>query len=400
MSVKVELGFTSAGASAPFFTLDEVLLGVLDSPFALLGGGEIMVDVSAFFKAFSITRGKSRELDRFGAGQATVSFTNNDRSFDPTFAASPFFGQIEPRRQLRITVDSVIVFEGTVDDWNIEYETGGTSVAVCQAFDGFANLANLDTEALTLTEGFTNQQLNEALDNILWPADRRDIALGNALLSGQAVADGTNILGLMQRMADSEPGDLFVSKSGSIKFVDRNTSFRVGGVVLSDSSGIGYQDIRVVFGSELLYNSVMSRNLTTEAISTSPSSISLFGKRDIIRDTFLENTSDLAILSDFLVSKYDTPEYRFDALSVNLGTVTSQQRADLIALELGDVIEVQFTPSGIPPQIERYGKVIRLSQRADANVQILEIGLEAVAGALLVLDDLEFGKLDLALIGW
>src|SRR6056297_1029725 len=98
MSVKVEIGFTASGASAPFFTLGDDTLGVLGGTEGLLGGGEILVEVTPFVRSFQIARGKSRELDRYQAGQATVAFQNDQRTFDPTFAAGQFFGQIEPRR--------------------------------------------------------------------------------------------------------------------------------------------------------------------------------------------------------------------------------------------------------------------------------------------------------------
>lgn len=401
MTIKVELGFTEAGASAPFFTLDDPVLGVLDSPLAVLAGGEALVDVSAFFRSFALTRGKSRELDKFQAGQATVAFNNNDRTFDPTFLASPYFGQIEPRRQVRITVDTEIVFEGTIDDWNIEYEQGGNSLAVLQAFDGFANLANIDAPAITLNEGGADSQLNAILNGINWPVAKRDIAEGGATLAGQLLNPDANALAVMQRIADSEPGDLFIAKNGDVKFVGRNASFSSGGVTLTDdSSGVGYQNVKVVFGSELLYNSVIVKNLTTEASAISGTSVNLYGERDLTRDTYLAITSDLEALASFLVKKYENPEYRFDTLDVNLRTISSEQRTALLGLELGDVVKVIFTPSGIAPAIERFGKVIRLGQRADANFEVMTIGLEAVAGALFVLDDVEFGKLDVGVLGW
>jgi len=100
MSVKVEIGFTASGASAPFFTLGDETLGVLGGTQGLLGGGEILVDVTAFLRSFQVSRGKSRDLDRHQAGQATFSFKNDERVFDPTFEAGQFFGQIEPRRQI------------------------------------------------------------------------------------------------------------------------------------------------------------------------------------------------------------------------------------------------------------------------------------------------------------
>ncbi len=398
--IKVELGFTESGASAPFFTLDDPVLGVLDNPGVFLGGAEILIEVTPFVRDFGINRGKSRELDIFAAGQATVTFNNNDRTFDPTFAASPFFGQIAPRRQIRITVDNIIQFEGTIDDWNIEYEQGGNSVATCQAFDGFGNLANLDTEGLTLTEGFTDDQLNEALDNVSWPVSKRDLDVGGATLAGQTVNDGQNVLGLMQTMAESEPGDLFISKDGNVKFVGRNETFRRGNVILTDDgSEISYNAVRVVFGTELLFNSFVMKNLAAKLTVASESSISLYGERDTTVDTFLKELADLETLGDFLVTRYSNPEYRFDSLTINLKTVTPTQRDDLLGLELGDVVLVEFTPGGIAPAIERYGKVIRLAPTFADNFETLEVGLEEVT-ALFILDDPDFGKLDVSLLGW
>lgn len=401
MSIKVELGFTESGASAPFLRLDDPVTGLLDSPKALLGGAEALVDVTSYVRDFGITRGKSRELDRYGAGQASVRFNNNDRTFDPTYSLSPFFGQVEPRRQIRISVDGIIQFEGTIDDWNIDYEAGGNSIATAQAFDGIASLANLETEALTLNEGFTDDQITEVLDNISWPIAKRDLDVGAALLAGQTVTDGTNALGLMQLMTDSEPGDLFVSKTGDVKFVGRNQPFTTGGVVLSDDgTETPYTAVKVIFGSELLYNAWLMKNLTTEVIRESDTSIALYGERDVTRNTLLKELADLEILGDFLLARYDNPEYRFESLSINLKTVTNTQRTALLNLELGDTVKVEFTPAGIPPAIERFGKVIRLSESFVNNEEIIEIGLEAITGSLLVLDDVEFGKLDAGLLAW
>jgi hypothetical protein len=401
VSIKVELGFTESGASAPFLRLDNPVSGLLDSPKALLGGAEALVDVTSFVRSFAITRGKSRELDRYGAGQASVAFNNNDRTFDPTFASSPFFGQVEPRRQIRISVDDVIQFEGTIDDWNIDYEPGGNSIATAQAFDGIASLANLETEALTLSEDFTDSQITQVLDNVEWPVAKRDIETGAALLAGQVVSDGTNALGLMQLMTDSEPGDLFVSKSGDVKFVGRNQPFVSGDVILSDDgTEISYNAVKVIFGSELLYNSWLMKNLSTELVRKSDSSIALYGERDVSRNTLLKESSDLENLGDFLLARYENPEYRFESLSINLRTVSPSQREDLLNLELGEIVKVEFTPASIPPAIERFGKVIRLSQSFSQNQEIIEVGLEAIAGTLLVLDDAEFGKLDAGLLAW
>jgi hypothetical protein len=426
MSVKVQLGFTSAGASAPFFTFDSVALGTLDAPASQLGGGQVLVDVSAYVRDFNTTRGKTRELDRFQAGQASVSFNNSDRIFDPTYAASPFFGQIEPRRQMVISVDDIIQYEGTIDDWNIGYEKGGNSVAVAIAFDGIANLANIKLQDFTpsgsvldykffilndATRGKLNEEdnllagtdgvvttgraINSALDQIGWPDNKRDLDTGLAVVESNPIADDTIVLDYLQKVATSEPSGVFISKSGSVKFRQRNSAFLGDQPFFSDDgTGIPYSIVSVIFGTELLYNDVIVTNSVEQVSLTNETSISLYGKRDVLRETFLNSFAQLAQLAGFLIAKFSKPEFRFEVIEVNLDNLDATQRAEMLNLELGDFVQVKFTPSDIPPAIERYGEVISTKSKFTPTSEIMQIGLQSVQGALVVLDTEAFGRLD------
>lgn len=394
MTTKVEIGFTASGASAPFFTLGDDTLGILGGTEGLLGGGEILVDVTEYLISFSINRGKSRELDRYQSGQATVNFQNDQRVFDPTFEDSPFFGQIEPRRQIRITVDDVVQYEGTIDDWNISYERGGNSVSTAQCFDGFANLANITLESFSPTQELSGPRVESALNNISWPEEKRDIDTGNATLEAQTVADGTGILEYLQTVANSEPGEIFIDKNGNVKFVQRNAGFSADRPLLSDAGdGIGYKTIAAQFGVELLFNRVTTTNSTLSATAINQTSINLYGERDLQRETFLSDQTQLDALADFLTGRFADPEFRFEQLEIDLRTLSAENRTTLLALELGDVIEVKFTPNNIPPAIERFGRVINIQQRFDPFTEILTLGLQSTQGALLVLGDPEFGKI-------
>jgi hypothetical protein len=418
MSVKVQLGFTSAGASAPFFTFDSVALGTLDAPASQLGGGQVLVDVSPYVRDFNTTRGKTRELDRFQAGQASVSFNNSDRIFDPTYAASPFFGQIEPRRQIVISVDDIIQYEGTIDDWNIGYEKGGNSVAVAIAFDGIANLANIKLQDFTpsgsvldykffilndATRGKLNEEdnllagtdgvvttgraINSALDHIGWPDSKRDLDTGLAVVESNPIADDTIVLDYLQKVATSEPSGVFISKSGDVKFIQRNSAFLGDQPFFSDDgTGIPYSIVSVIFGTELLYNDVIVTNSVEQASLTNETSISLYGKRDVLRETFLNSFGQLAQLAGFLIAKFSKPEFRFEVIEVNLDNLNATQRAEMLNLELGDFVQVKFTPSDIPPAIERYGEVISTKSKFTPTSEIMQIGLQSVQGALVVLD--------------
>jgi len=426
MTVKVELGFTSAGASAPFFTLDSDRLGRLNNTEGLLGGGQVLVDVSQYVRNFNINRGKSRELDRFQAGQATVAFNNNDRTFDPTYEDSPFAGQIEPRRQMVITVDDVIQYEGTIDDWNIAYEQGGNSVASAVAFDGIANLANITLEDFTpsgsvietkffildddprgeldnsdnLLSGddavvTTGRAINSALDNILWPEDKRDLDTGQAIVESNPIEDGTIILDYLQKVATSEPSGVFISKSGDVKFIERNAGFLGTKPLLADDgTGIPYSIVSVIFGTELLFNEVVVSNSTNEVSAVNQDSVSLYGRRDVTRETFLNSVSQMNQLADFIVGKFGEPEFRFEVLEVDLANLNSSQRESMIGLELGDYVEVKFTPNDIPPAIQRFGQVISTNSTFTPDREVIQIGLQSVQGALVVLDEEAFGKLN------
>jgi len=399
MTLLVEIGFTDSGANPPFFTLDDATKGILDGLTYVLGGGEGLVDVSAYVRTASVQRGKSRELDRYNAGQATVTFNNSTRIFDPTFEASPFYGQIVPRRRIRVTMDSVVQFDGVIDDWGLEYDPSGYSIATATAFDGFSQLTGLVTEtALVRSAELSGARINAILDDVDWSATARDIDTGQATLAAETIPVGTNVLDYLGTIADSEPGDVFINKAGQVEFQDRLNVATSSSLVFSDVSGVGYQGIKAVYGSELLYNSVTVSSTTGTATSTDAQSISIFGQRDLELTTLLN--SGVNTLADVLLARYKDPEFRFEGLNVNLDDVTALERADILTLDLSDVIRVDLTPAGIGPTITRYGKVLSLNYSFTPESSVVEIGLESGAGQFLILDDPVFGKLDLAQLGW
>lgn len=395
MTVKIELGFTADGQGAPFFTLDDPTLGVLDSNAGVLGGGEIFVDISAYFITYNTTRGKSRELDRYQAGQASVTFQNNQRVFDPTYSASPYFGQIVPKRALRITNGTAIQFQGVVEDWNIAYEPGGQSIATCQAFDNFSYLSGLSFGGVSYSAELSGNRINNVLDSIGWSADARAIGTTSATLSADTVAADSNVLDYLDTVAKSEPGDFFVAKNGNIKFVGRNQAFVSGDTIFSDDgSDIPYKTIGAIYGSELLYNKVTATSSAGTATNQDSTSIQIYGERDLERTTFLSTLQQLDQLSDYLVSRYSEPEFRFENLTLDLNEISPTAQAELLDLELGDVVKVEFTPNKIAPAIERFGKIIGIGQSITPDSAEMTINLQSTAGAVFVLDDPLFGKLN------
>ena len=401
MTIRIELGFTADGVGAPFFTLDSPVLGVLDSTTVYLGGGEVFVDVTPYFQNYAIQRGKSRELDRYQAGQTSVTFNNSQRVFDPNYEASPYFGQIVPKRNVRITDGNEVQFLGIVEDWNISYSAGGNSTATLQAFDAFSFLANYNFDGELYPAQQTEDRVNSILDTIGWSATARNIADTGAELEAVQY-EKEAVLGELQKTATSEPGDLFLSKNGDIKLVGRNSAFSSDGLVLSDDgTGLGYQTISAIYGSELLYNNAVVTSGAGSATSSEATSIQIYGQRDLEQATYLDSEFQLKLLSDFLVTRYANPEFRFESLTVSLDDITEEQRTSIMAVELADVIKVIFTPSDVPPAVVQYGKVIGITQDINLNSERITFRLQSTAGSLFVLNDVVFGRLNSDnLLGW
>jgi len=401
MTLVVQLGFTDAGVGAPYFTLDDATEGVLDNPLYVLGGGEALVEVTDYVRSVSIQRGKSRELDRYDAGQASVTFNNNNRAFDPTYLPSPFWGQVAPKRRLRVTMDNLPQFDGVIDDWSIEIDPSGISIATAQAFGPFSKLSELELTSYSPSQELSGARVNGALDNVSWPAGTRSIDTGGATLAAQIVADGTSVLDYLQQVAESEPGDLFGGKGGDIVFIDRLQPATPSGLVFTDQgTGIPYQGISLVYGSELLYNRITALNEANGFTASDAYSIALYGERDLELQTLLAFDSDLQQIAGYLLGSYKDPELRFETIQVNLGAVTPQQRLDILGLELGDTITVELMPGQIPPVITQLGKVITLNYNFDPGQESVEIGISSLQGASFILDSDVFGILDTGVLGW
>jgi len=372
-------------------------LGFLDN------GVETFVDISQFFQRYSITRGKSRELQRYQTGQASIQFENNTRAFDPTFEASPYFGQIVPKRSIRITNGTAVQFFGVIEDWNIDYEPGGQSIATAQAFDAFNFLTGIEFESASFSEEQTTDRLNAVLDLVGWDAGKRDIQGFGATLAAQTISDDRNTLDYLNKAAQSDPGDVFISKTGDVAFRGRNQGVTSQSLVFTDAEdGIGYQTISVIYGSELLYNkvSVTSEGIG-EVVAEANNSIAEYGERYYEIDTFLSDENQLEDLADYLVNKYGEPELRFDGLTIALDSLSESQKEDVLNIELAEPVSVKFTPNRISPEIERFAKVIGIEQNSTPEREELILRLQSTRGSLFILDDPVFGRLDEGnLLGW
>lgn len=160
-------------------------------------------DVSTYFRSGSITQGKSKELTRNSAGKLTMTFSNADRRFDPTYASGDYYGSLKPMRRIIVIamVDGVSYpeFYGYVDGWSSQRNGPFENVATVQATDGFKVLNKKKLSSSTyVAEVLTDTpvafwRLGEPVDS----ASAIDSVGGRELVAGPATVFGAT--GLVSR---------------------------------------------------------------------------------------------------------------------------------------------------------------------------------------------------------
>ena len=401
---KVEIGFDLTDSPiGPFFRLDDPIAGRLDNTEYRLGG-TIFYDVTDRVRTITWNRGKSRRFANFQAGSLNVEFNNHDRAFDPLYVDSPFYGNIIPRREIRVSSGTAVQFTGWIDDWGLSYTPDGNSIADATASDAFTIIANQTISAGTPVQQTTGERIDTILSSpgVSWSSDLRSIETGQVEVGTQEIADNTNALTYMQKVTETEAGLFFVGKDGAITFkdaVDAPSSTTL--VTFDQQGGIPYKSIGIIYGAELLYNEVTVANVGGgTAVAESTSSQGEYGIRSLAITDLLGATDEQSVdLAIKYVDLYSAPEYRIEQLEVALHDLDPTDQETVLGLELGSVCKVEFTPNGIGDPIEKFIQVIKINHNIRPEQHYVTFGFQEIKYLALVLDDPVFGKLDVGTLG-
>jgi hypothetical protein len=403
---KIEI-FAELGFLVREFTLNSSTLDGTD----VLDGTLEGLDIAPYVQQARISRGRSSQLDPFSAGTLSLVLNNNDRRFDPLNQASPYYDPaagrsgVVPRRKVSILCDDEPVFVGQIVDVDVDYELSPASrdlsTAVLTCADDFQILANDSTEAaVTPSQELSGSRVSYLLDlpEISY-LGARSIQPGVAILGAYPIAENTSAVSYLQSIAEAEQGLCFISRDGTLTFVDRQQAqFSSASVSFSDDgTGIPYQTLSIRYGSEILFNRVI---VTPEGLSPQTSddvpSQTEFGVQTLsLTDSLLASEPQAAALADDLISLYAEPEYRFDSLTVIMNGKDEPTRQSLFQLELGTQIEITRTfATGSPLSVSDTYQIQKISHSISPATHLMEIGLGWIPIVFpLILDDAEFGKL-------
>jgi hypothetical protein len=354
---QVLVGFqTTTGFGTPF-QLDDAFYGVLDTAGRGTLGGTAYADLTSIVLSVNIRRGRNRQLDQFNAGTAQVVFNNNSRILDPLNTASIYYPYVLPRAPIIIYANGTPIYTGFVEDWNLDYQNANQGRMVARCVDAFGTLANQQLNAFTPSAELSSARVNTVLDRpeINYQGSR-SIGTGTSTLGAYAVAQDTNALNYLQQVNTSEQGYLFTAADGALTFKGRssvlnpvaNASFTTNG------TGISYMSLINQYGSELLYNYIVTQSPAGAAQTSSDAdSIALYQAQNYnLLNLLNSTTTEVAGLGAYLLGKYRNPVVRFTGVSCELAALTPAQWSTIFAIELTSIVTVQKDYSTGTPTTE------------------------------------------------
>ena len=389
----VELELTST----PFL---QSAVMVLDSATnGLLGTGTLgarnYYDVTEFVKEVNIQRGRSRQLDSFNAGTASVVFNDPTRQFDPTNTSSRFYGGILPRQPIRISANNIRLFTGYIEDWNLDYTQPTMLTASITCVDGFSLLSAILLEEYATTNAQRSDQRITTvlgLPEVASVIPQTSLETGVAVLGDDLIADKTVLLDYLQKINKSEQGYLFMDASNKLTFIARGAASSLavaaGAIpVFTDNIQIEtdfkYLELNVQFGTELLYNRITVQNVDSAVIQTVNdlgSQVDYLVRTLDLTDLILETDGNALTLANYVLDQYARPIFRYDSVSVSATGITNNRKNRMFSIGLAQLVRTTRNFSvGSPTEVTRYSLVEGIEHNINLNSHVIRYSLNTLS---------------------
>ena len=397
---QVLVGFqTTTGFGTPF-QLDDAFYGVLDTAGRGTLGGVTFTDLTSLVLSINIKRGRNRQLDQFNAGTAQVVFNNSTRILDPLNTSSVYYPYVLPRSPIIIYANGTPIYTGFVEDWNLDYSIPNQDRMHARCVDAFGTLANQQLNAFTPGTETSSARVVTVLGRPeINYQGARSIGAGTSTLGAYAVTQDTSCLGYLQQVNTSEQGYFYTAADGTLTFKGRSSVLNpvAGASYTSNGTGIPYMSLVNQYGSELLYNYIVTQSPAGAAqTSSDATSIALYQAQNYnLLNLLNSTTSEVAGLGAYLLGKYRNPVLRFTGISCELAALTSAQWATIFAIDLTSVVTVQKNYATGTPLTESQTVIISgIEHRIVPGSHNINFTMESTDGnQYFTLDDTIFGTL-------
>ena len=400
-TMQVLVGFQSTTGFGTPFLLDDAFYGVLDTAGRGTLGGVTMVDLTYLVESVNITRGRSRQLDQFNAGTATIAFDNASQILNPSNTSSPYYPFVLPRCPVQILANGVPIYTGLVTDWNLDYDISNEDIMYASCSDQFTVLANQSLNAVTPSAEASGTRINTVLNySEINYQGARSIDTGSSTLGAYAIAQDTNVLNYLQLVNTSEQGYLFMSANGTLTFKGRSSVLNpvAGATFNTDGTGLPYQTLVNQYGDELLYNYIVTQSPAgAKQTASNANSIALYqAQQYALMDLLNSTTTEVAGLGNYLLGKYQNPVLRFTGLSTQMAALSTANQNIILGLDMTSICTVVKNFVVGTPTTETQTLIVSgISHNITPASHIVSYTFENTDGnQYLTLNDAIFGTLD------
>ena len=186
-----------------------------------------------------------------------------------------------------------------------------------------------------------------------------------------------------------------VSAPALVTFADTNSQ----GTAYGNGTGIPFTELQVVYASEQLYNQVQVVGVNATAIVEDTASQSLYGLRGYGQtDNLTTSTTKPAQIASAFLGEFRLPEYRAQALTVALESLTTVQQTAVLGIEIRDVVRVCFQPSAQGGVVDKFYQVLGVNANIDVERDAVTLNLASLDNLPFRLDSPYLGVLDTGIL--
>jgi hypothetical protein len=237
------------------------------------------------------------------------------------------------------------LFAGYISSFDYSWVKGvvGSNFVTFNAEDAFRPLNMVEVETVTGANinDLPGPRITQVLNTVSYPTSGLSIATGDTQLQDD---DGTvrNVLPLLQAIAESDLGDLYVEKTGFLKFEDRSTiqkKYNATPLYFSDVpavDGYDYQDFNVVYDDSQIINDVSIDNGGDVQQVTNSTSIAKYFKRSLSKTGLLmEYDADALLMAQTILANRKDPTVRITNIGLDITKASNVEGERLLSSVLG-----------------------------------------------------------------
>jgi hypothetical protein len=302
-------------------------------------------------------------------------------------------------------VSTVAAATNTIADeyLRIEYgaaqETFMTTAALTAA--QIQNIYDYSTARLTET---TSARMDRILGTTSWPAALESFPASPAGTVSE-IGSGNGVIPELQLVADSEGGEIYVSKTGVLTLTARRDVFNatrsanVQATITDSGVGLRYgSEVEIQYDADNLKNDItVNYSGDGEVVQTNPVTIAAYGAAATTVETQLNSPTSANDLATLELGVEGVLVPQISPIDVSSNTAAADWQT-ILGLELLDRVTFKRTPT-VGNQFSRDALINAIDHQVEPGVWRTQLTLSMRYTSPLTLDDTVLGKLDYNYLG-